>query len=129
MQVVNCSVRLGSNLNSVVRKIGVTIPEILVLRAIHGSDSVVDFEAVRFGGNVTNTAEMDRLCALYNPNLVRSVFPGASPSLPRALADIGITLAEVADIGKPAVAGGKKAGKPAVDPGQEGADKTGTDGA
>lgn len=89
MQVVNCSVRLGSNLNSVVRKTGVTVAEILVLRAIHGADSVVDIQRV-MQDKRSRSDEMDRLLSLYSASVVKGVFPGANPSLPADLSDVGI---------------------------------------
>lgn len=117
MQVVNCSVRLGSNLNSVVRKHGVTVAEIMVLRAIHGADSVTAVQPV-LQDKRSRADEMDRLNSIYNPATVRGVFPGAAPNLPVTLEDVGISRADC--MGAPAApklttqqkanaAGGKKA--------------------
>lgn len=46
MQVYDCHVRLGNTTTSEVPKAGITASEILVLRAIHGPDSVVRISPV-----------------------------------------------------------------------------------
>lgn len=95
MQVVNCSVRLGSNLNSVVRKYNVTVAEIVVLRTIHGADSVVSIQRV-LQDKRAKLEEVERLSAIYGPVVRKAVFPGANPTLPVTLEDIGIDPADCA---------------------------------
>lgn len=95
MQTVTCDVRLGGDVGSVVRKEGISVPEVLVLRAIHGNDAIVNITATE-GRNVSQKAEFDRLAQKYRVRtsddkaLVPSLFPGAIPQLPTRLAEIGI---------------------------------------
>lgn len=89
MQVVNCSVRLSGNLNSVVRKTDVTVAEIVVLRALHGADSVVSV-APTIQDKRSTADEMFRLRGIYSEKVISHAFPGANPNLPVTLADVGI---------------------------------------
>lgn len=41
MQLYDCTIRLGGSVLNEVPKTGVTAPEIMVLRALHGGDAVV----------------------------------------------------------------------------------------
>lgn len=122
MQFVNCAVRLGGNLNNVVPRQNVSVPEVVILRAIHGEDAVVNFTFAK-EENTSPRAEIDRLEALYKPATVRGVFPGANPRLPTSYRDIGIELdaPEAKAPDKPAAArsgngGGKKSSTDPVTP-------------
>lgn len=103
MQTVTCDVRLNGDVGSVVRKEGITVPEVLVLRAIHGNDAVVNITATE-GRNVSQKAEFDRLAQKYRVRtsddkaLVPSLFPGAIPQLPTRLAEIGIEIENLSEI-------------------------------
>lgn len=89
MQLANCNVRLGGDLNNEVFKAQVTPPEILLLKAIHGADAVVKVQPTGMDKR-QHHAEFDRLKKEYGEKLVLGVFPGASPNLPVHLKDIGI---------------------------------------
>jgi hypothetical protein len=89
MQTVTCEVLLSGDLGNTVVKEGVTVPEIVLLFAIHGIGSVTD---VKLEGNATisNNKELERLTNIYGKEVVSKAFPGANPSLPKMLSDIGI---------------------------------------
>jgi hypothetical protein len=96
MRVFSCKVLLsGSRYNEVVKP-EVTIPEIYVLRHIHGDDSVIDikplgreaFDNIAGGGRVmrTDRTERERLHKLYDPRkkLLDKLF-GVGQPLPSVL--------------------------------------------
>lgn len=108
MQYCDCEVRLSGSLLNTVPKQNVSVPEILVLRAIHGPDSVVNIRKVRVG-KVSHPAEFDRLLHLYGGAGLRTeegqatgqgslnlhnLFPGAIKRLPITLEEAGISLGE-----------------------------------
>lgn len=94
MQTANCNVRLMGDMNNEIAKSGVTVAEIVVLRTIHGSDSVVKIAGT---GNDKrpHAAELERLKGLYGDKIVEAAFPGAAPQLPVNFKDIGIDIVEM----------------------------------
>lgn len=68
MQLYNCQVRLANSPFNMVRKRGVTAPEVVVLRHVHGEEAVVDVE---LAGEVkrTDREERERLHNIYTPAL------------------------------------------------------------
>lgn len=104
MQTANCHVRLSGDINNEIFKAGVTVAEIVVLRAIHGDDAVVKVQGT---GNDkrAHAAELDRLKQTYGAKFVDTMFPGAYPKLPVNFKDIGINVVELLN------APGPKAGK------------------
>lgn len=89
MELCNATVRLNGSVGHTVEKIGLTPPEIAVLRAIHGEDAVVNIQPTRMDKR-SHKVERDRLEKLYDPKLIASLFPGAMAQLPVALKDIGL---------------------------------------
>jgi hypothetical protein len=84
MQLLSCRVAVaGDDLNVVVREhdTAVTYPEMLVLKALHGSESVRDIEDA---GDVDRdpAEERERLSMIYGREVVRQVFPGDHQPLP-----------------------------------------------
>jgi hypothetical protein len=64
MKLYSCKLRLAGNVNNEILKDGVSAAEIEVLRAIHGSDAIVDIKQT--GENTRNsTQERARLKAIY----------------------------------------------------------------
>lgn len=99
MQLVTCMLRLSGNAMHTVRKTGVTVPEIVVLRAVHGDDAV--YEIVAEGGasghQIGNVAEKKRLLELYGQKeagakMIETMFPGYDPRMPTTLKQIGVDL-------------------------------------
>jgi uncharacterized protein with von Willebrand factor type A (vWA) domain len=87
MQRCTVMVRLGGDLLNTVEKFGVSPAEIMLLRHIHGDDSVA---VTRLAGNDRGVAvnERERLQTAY-PTYFKDVF-GLNPKFPDTLADIGI---------------------------------------
>jgi len=90
MQLCNVSVNLAGSLLNRVPKRGVTVAEIVVLRAVHGgSDAVTNIQPVGMDKR-PHAEELERLSRKYG-KIVAKLFPGAHPQLPSNLADIGVT--------------------------------------
>jgi hypothetical protein len=64
MQLYQCKVRLMGLLTNEVFKPEVSAPEIMLLRAFHGDDAVVDITETRVSG-IANDAERERLLRIY----------------------------------------------------------------
>lgn len=93
MQHVKCSVYLGGDYNHKVFLPDVTVAEVVVLRAIHGDDAVVEIQPTRMLRGDSHEAERERLRRTYNrrDKVVDRVFPGAKADLPVNLKDIGVS--------------------------------------
>lgn len=96
MQRANCKVRIGGNLGMVCPKENVTPAEIVVLKAIHGEDAVIEIESTKMD-KTGHADELNRLRDEYTVRLdgsgellVDKLFPGARPQLPVTLKDIGV---------------------------------------
>ena len=96
----SCKLRLGGSVLNEVPKIGVTAPEVEVLRAIHGSDAVLD---LKFTGTVDRDflAERERINDAYAGHaanvdgqrekklaLIRNLFGNDRLPLPVALDEV-----------------------------------------
>jgi hypothetical protein len=90
MQICNCTVAIGGDMGMVVVKERVTVPELMILRAVHGDDAVRNIEVI-------DTVSMDladertRLQTIYNnpEGIVRDTV-GVTGALPDDLFDSGI---------------------------------------
>jgi len=99
MRFCDVDVCLGGDRNHVVRKNGVSVAEIEILRAIHGPDAVQNITP-RHQKHVNTAEELDRLRRMYRRNVatadstyrdvVSAVFSGPRPKLPTTLADVGV---------------------------------------
>lgn len=88
MEYTNVEIRLsGSRDNTVVKE--VSAPEVVVLRQIHGHDSLVGPKFSRVA-DVSIAEERKRLDNTYDPVVVEKLFPGALGTLPTTLAAVGI---------------------------------------
>ncbi len=89
MDLYSGDVRLKGRLDQVVRKKDLTAAEILVLRAIHGHDGVVNI--VQTGKKQRAYAdEYQRLCDIYGDRQCDTVWPGAQKVLPASIDDIQV---------------------------------------
>jgi hypothetical protein len=110
MQTVTCEILIGGDVGNTDVKAGISVPEIVLLTALHGVGSVTNMKLE--GENVIgNAPELKRLSDLYGRDIVTKAFPGANPVLPKLLIDIGID--DVAVEPEPSKA--KKAKKVSVD--------------
>jgi len=98
MQTVTCEVLLSGDLGNTVIKHNVSVPEIVILTAIHGIGSVAN---IKLEGTISigNPQELKRLTDSYGRDVVAKVFPGSNPVLPKLLVDIGIDNVELTDEG------------------------------
>jgi len=100
MQIATCEIRLAGDIMNSVRKVGVTPAEVIVLRSIHGLESVINIEVTGIDRR-SHLEEFNRLSASYksamdansNP-LVHHLFPAApmGGQLPGEFKDIGIDI-------------------------------------
>ena len=90
MQVCNCSVHIGGEAGMSVVKNFVTVPEIMVLRAIHGEDAVRNIE-VTSNEDIDSNEERNRLLSIYlMPEGVVKDTLGATGPLPKTIDESGI---------------------------------------
>jgi hypothetical protein len=103
MELVECTVRLAGSIQHTVPKAGVTPPEILILKHIHGADAVVD---IRPAGTTKRPLdeEWDRLARSYDAQSALASSPGeqrvslmerlfggmGARRLPKTLKEIGL---------------------------------------
>lgn len=108
-----CSVRLGGSTQHVVANKVVTIPEIAILRRVHGDDAVHDIRPPKdpelrvakddYGVTRTEADERERLRRLYNnahpddPEAIVDRLFGPMAPLPQSLSQIGINPKTAAD--------------------------------
>lgn len=88
MEYANVEIRLAGSLENTVIK-EVSIPEIPILKSLHGHDAVVNVKKSR-SATVDQAVERDRLEKVYTPGIVEKLFPGVTSKLPLSLADIGL---------------------------------------
>jgi len=90
MQVVNCTVAIGGEAGMTVLKTNVTVPEVMVLRAIHGEDAVRNIEVIS-NEDISSNDERDRLLAIYKmPEGIVKETIGATGPLPKTIDESGI---------------------------------------
>lgn len=89
MQTVTCEILIGGDMGNTVVKAGITVPEIVILTALHGVGSVSNMK-LEGENNISNGPELARLTKIYGRDIIAKAFPGANPVLPKLLIDIGI---------------------------------------
>jgi hypothetical protein len=88
MHIYSAFVRPGGSLLNEIPKIGLSAAEIVVLRGIHGNDSVIKIQWTG-SDRRKHAAERDRLVALYGEKAFANVFgTGYSIKLPNELPDV-----------------------------------------
>lgn len=97
MQYVKCQVYLGGDRNHSVTMPNVSVAEVVVLRALHGDDSVYGIQRTKMHKTPIKE-ELERLRMKYDPSgiteggirIVERLFPGSNPkAVPVNLSDIG----------------------------------------
>lgn len=91
MQLVHCTVNLAGDPRKQVRRINVSVPEIQLLKEIHGNDAVIE---LNYAGAREGFDELEHLKRWYGGKLeisaiIERMFPGSRPNLPLMLSDIG----------------------------------------
>jgi hypothetical protein len=89
MEYANTEIRIGGSLENTVIK-EVSAPEIAVLRAIHGSDALVNTSKSRTDLDVNARVERERLAKIYGGEILSKLFPGALGVIPTRLEEVGI---------------------------------------
>jgi hypothetical protein len=96
MQFCKVEIKLNGDMTNTIIKDGVSVPEIVLLRAIHGAVDAVTVLEVLDDVEVSNRSELERLNIVYSSatdskaeRWVSSVFPGMGVVLPQTLSDIG----------------------------------------
>lgn len=87
MEYAQIEVRLASSLENTVIK-EVSVPEIPVIKSIHGHDAVVNIKKTRVE-SIDVKAERERLERYYTPGVIEKLFPGVLGKLPQTLVEIG----------------------------------------
>lgn len=100
MDYVNLQVAIGGDNGNTVPKFRVPVSEIPVLMAIHGPDSLTEFEQIDAPEDIdelSNAEEMQRLNSIYGhvtdgegANILRQVYPGAGAKVITSIDDIEI---------------------------------------
>lgn len=97
MQHASCLVALGGDITFTVLKPDVTVPEIALLKAIHGADAVRDIKPT-FMDKRPHAEERERLTLEYghardhkDEPIISKIFPGLG-ALPVTFRDIGLDL-------------------------------------
>lgn len=84
MRTFDCKVLLSGSQNNQVPKFGVTTPEVLMLRHLHGEDAVVNL-VERATIRVPHRQERDRLAQIYGEKRVAELFGLSHMPLPTDL--------------------------------------------
>ncbi|CAB4139232.1 hypothetical protein UFOVP807_12 [uncultured Caudovirales phage] len=90
MQTAIVEILLNGNIQHTTTR-RVTPAEIVMLRHIHGSDSVVapvDVESIKR----SNADEVSRLKSVYGDDVFKQVFPGAMPKVPSDLSEVNVEI-------------------------------------
>jgi len=75
----------GSN----VQLLGVTPPEVAVLRVVHSSkDQLTLLKDATYTGDVVDSQPLNRLVAKYGSKPVLTAFPGTNPVLPTTFGEV-----------------------------------------
>lgn len=100
MDYVNLQVAIGGDAGNTVPKFYVPVSEIPVLMALHGPDSLTEFEQVEPHEGIeelSNGEELQRLHSLYGhvtdgngDSVLRQVYPGAGAKVLESIDDIEI---------------------------------------
>lgn len=102
MEIFSAEVNLGGDIrNSVVIHL-LTVPELEVLRRVHGHDAVWNISKTADDGSIENDRERETLQLKYGPEVVSNTFGPYGP-LPTKIAELKIPEAQVKSVDAPAV--------------------------
>lgn len=101
MQIGECKVRLNGDLLNVVPRSDITPPEVILLRAIHGEDSVIDIKQTG-SDKRQHREEYDRLFEKYGEapdgkekSILKTIWPNPHGiRFPANFAEIGVDIYE-----------------------------------
>jgi hypothetical protein len=95
MQLAHVTVKHAGKHHSAVRRLYVSVAEVVVLQKIHGEDAIDPKDVVYAGVRPAGFNEMEHLLNVYGKKdetkeLVERLFPGAVPTFPTKISDIGL---------------------------------------
>ncbi len=116
MELANCLVALGGDIENTVPKFDVTPAEVVVLMAIHGKTAVTDIAPTGSSIERTSAQELDRLKFTYpakdedNRPIVERIYSGARPEVHSTFEELELpdTAYKVLERVKPASASAPK---------------------
>lgn len=91
MQKAAAVIRVGGSLLQTVRKSGITPAELVILRKLHGQDSITQLELERTDFTEQED-ERSRLEKRYGELTLQEAFPGHSKELPTLFSDVGVKI-------------------------------------
>lgn len=99
MQLVHCTVAHAGDPRHTVRKMYASVPEVILLQAVHGADAVTE---VIYATEREGVDELEYLRKNYGMkqeifDLIDKLFPGANPSLPATMGSIKVQDAFLAE--------------------------------
>lgn len=106
MQRCSITLRLSGDPGNTIYKNEVTPAEIVLLRAIHGADAVIDVKPTHMC-KTPHREERQRLSLIYGKKRLDATFPGDFTKLPVSLKDIELTKEEAEDE-RPVKGGGQQ---------------------
>lgn len=90
MQICNCTVAIAGDAGNTVGRERVPVPELMVLRAVHGDDAVRNIELIGTQ-DIDSHEERERLMMIYrSPEGVVRETLGPTGALPKTLDESGI---------------------------------------
>ena len=89
MELYSCKVRHAGNRGMEIPVDEVTPADIVLLRHVHGPDSVHSVRHIR-QSNRQQAKERERLARKFSPRVFQEAYPGIAPRLPLTLADAGL---------------------------------------
>jgi hypothetical protein len=93
MEIYDCLVHIGGDVGNSVKRDNVTVPEIEVLRRIHGHDHIVDIEK-KGTLEIGNDLERENLALRYGQEIVVSTF-GPYGDLPKEIESLKLSEAQM----------------------------------
>jgi hypothetical protein len=96
MDLCTCVIRHAGNLGMTIHKdehAPVPVPEILVLKAVHGDDAVINI-AFHKQSKRPAAEVLAHLRSFYGDQVVEAIWPGRNPVLPKTLAEAGLLASE-----------------------------------
>jgi hypothetical protein len=99
MELCSAVVRHAGNLGMTIHKERLPPAEVVLLRMVHGVDSVIGMSVTHTGARRDNAKEVQRLRELYGAKVFEEAFPGAMPQLPVTLAAANLTESMEVDAG------------------------------
>lgn len=100
MNFYSAKVRLAGDVRHEVHRINLSAPEVMVLRAIHGADAVVNIKKTGHW-QTSHAGERDRLAMDYGPKIVADLFGPEHRELPLIAPGVSDEVEESDEVKRP----------------------------